>query len=245
MRILYHGGLAPRFGVETAIRAVGLLGEHASTTLEDERTGTAHWGERVPEVCLRVCGSGQEREHLAALAAQVAPGRVEVTPEPVPFERIPAELERAHIGVVPTLHDSFTELLLPVKLLEYVHMGLPVVSSRLPCISDYFREDEDVSVFTPGEPHALAAALRELCLDPDGAHRRATSASRRLREIAWERQRARYLTLVDELAGSRSARAAGAGAADRSPDKAPRRPSASAATVSASPTSDSPLSSRG
>jgi glycosyltransferase involved in cell wall biosynthesis len=192
LRILYHGGLAPRFGVETAIRAVGLLGERRDTAAASNK--------QLPEVHLRVCGSGQERKHLAALAAQVAPGLVEVAPEPVPFERIPAELERAHIGVVPTLHDSFTELLLPVKLLEYVHMGLPVVSSRLPCISDYFRADEDVSVFTPGDPHALAAALRELCLDPDGAHRRATSASRRLREITWERQRARYLALVDELA---------------------------------------------
>jgi len=182
LRILYHGGLAPRFGVETAIRAVGLLSE------------------QLPEVHLRVCGSGQERDRLAALAEQVAPGCVDVAPEPVPFERIPGELERAHIGVVPTLHDAFTELLLPVKLLEYVHMGLPVVSSRLPCICDYFGEGE-VSMFTPGDPHELAAALRELCLDPGGARRRASLASRRLQEITWERQRERYLALVDELVG--------------------------------------------
>jgi glycosyltransferase involved in cell wall biosynthesis len=227
LRILYHGGLAPRFGVETAIRAVGMLREHR------------------PELRLRVCGSGEDRDRLTALAAQVAPGRVDVAREPVPFAQIPAELERAHIGVVPTLHDSFTELLLPVKLLEYVHMGLPVVSSRLPCISDYFGEGE-VSMFAPGDQHALAAALREISLDPDGAHKRAASASRRLREITWERQRERYLALIDELAGSRTARALGTGGgASRFSEGTPGRPSASAATVSARPTSDSPLSSRG
>jgi glycosyltransferase involved in cell wall biosynthesis len=226
LRILYHGGLAPRFGVETAIRAVGLLGEQR------------------PGLHLRVCGSGEDRDRLAALAAQVAPGRVDVAREPVPFEQIPVELERAHIGVVPTLHDSFTELLLPVKLLEYVHMGVPVVSSRLPCITDYFGE-RDVSMVAPGDPHALAAALRELCLDPAGAHHRAASASRRLREITWERQRARYLALIDELAGARSAQAAGEGLTSAFPKEPPRRSSVSAATVSASPTSDSPLSSRG
>ena len=43
---------------------------------------------------------------------------------------IPGRLAEAHLGVVPTLRDDFTELLLPVKLLEYVHMGLPVVASR-------------------------------------------------------------------------------------------------------------------
>jgi glycosyltransferase involved in cell wall biosynthesis len=207
LRILYHGGLAPRFGVETAIRAVGLLGERRNAVATSDTAGTtseiasAASDGRLPEVHLRVCGSGQERDRLARLAAQVAPGRVEVTAEPVPFEQIPAELERAHIGVVPTLHDSFTELLLPVKLLEYVHMGLPVVSSRLPCISDYFGESEDLSMFTPGNPNELAATLSGLCLDPEGAYRRAASASRRLRELTWERQRARYLALVDELAG--------------------------------------------
>lgn len=235
LRILYHGGLAPRFGVETAIRAVGLLGER-----RDAAAGSAADGERVPDVHLRVCGSGEDRDRLAALAAQVAPGRVDVAPEPVPFERIPAELKRAHIGVVPTLHDSFTELLLPVKLLEYVHMGLPVVSSRLPCISDYF-PDEALKTFTAGDPADLARALGELCRDPAAARERAARATRMLEPIAWERQRAGYLALIDELVGLSSSRIASGlkGAA------APSRSSASAATRSASPTIDSPLSSRG
>jgi glycosyltransferase involved in cell wall biosynthesis len=181
LRILYHGGLAPRFGVETLIRAVGLLGE------------------QTPGMELRICGSGEERERLAALARELAPGRVEVAREPVPFALIPGELGRAHIGVVPTLHDPFTELLLPVKLLEYVHMGLPVLASRLPCIRDYFSEERDLRMFTPGDPHDLAAALRELSLDPAGARERAMRATRRLQPIAWERQRERYLALVDEL----------------------------------------------
>jgi glycosyltransferase involved in cell wall biosynthesis len=181
LRILYHGGLARRFGVETLIRAMALLGES------------------VPELHLRICGTGEEREGLMALAGEVAPGLVDIAAGAVPFEQIPAELQRAHIGVVPTLKDDFTELLLPVKLLEYVHMGLPVVSSRLRCIGDYFGDGEDVRMFTPGDPYELARALRELSRDPSGARQRAQRAASRLREIAWERQRERYLTLVDEL----------------------------------------------
>lgn len=196
LRILYHGGLAPRFGVDTLIRAVGLLSEETSAM------------QQAPAVELRVCGSGEERERLAALAHELAPGRVDVAREPVPFERIPGELERAHIGVVPTLHDRFTELLLPVKLLEYVHMGLPVIASRLPCICDYFSEDEDLRMFTAGDPHELAAALRELSLDPSAARERAVRASARLQPIAWERQRDRYLALVDELAPAPATRRA-------------------------------------
>jgi glycosyltransferase involved in cell wall biosynthesis len=186
IRVLYHGGLAPRFGVETAIRAFERLRES------------------VPRLELRVCGSGEDRDRLAALAQEIAPARISVSREPVPFERIPDELRAAHIGVVPTLHDRFTELLLPVKLLEYVHMGLPVIASRLPGIAGYFSES-DLHQFTPGDPRALAAAIESVCADPQDARERAGQASARLTEIAWERQRARYLGLVDRLVARRAA----------------------------------------
>jgi glycosyltransferase involved in cell wall biosynthesis len=180
LRVLYHGGLAPRFGVESAIRAWSELRESA------------------PRLELRVCGSGEDRDRLAALAAQIDRERIHVTPEPVPFERIPDELRAAHIGVVPTLHDRFTELLLPVKLLEYVHMGLPVVASRLPGISSYFSE-ADLHEYTPGDPQSLARAIESVCAHPEEARRRAARATERLADVAWARQREGYLSLVDEL----------------------------------------------
>jgi glycosyltransferase involved in cell wall biosynthesis len=184
LRLLYHGGLAERFGVRTLIEAFGLLRE------------------RLPRLRLRICGSGEpaERERLTALAREIDRERIEVAPAPVPFAQIPAELAGAHIGVVPTLHDRFTELLLPVKLLEYVHMGMPVVCSRLPCIADYLGERE-LRTFTAGDPADLAAAIAALCADPVAAQRRAAQAQSAIAPLAWERQRERYLGVVDELAG--------------------------------------------
>jgi glycosyltransferase involved in cell wall biosynthesis len=189
LRVLYHGGLAPRFGVETLIRAMGRLRE------------------TVPRLHVRICGSGEDRDRLAALAREIDPERIHVASEPVPFTEIPRELAAAHIGVVPTLHDRFTELLLPVKLLEYVHMGLPVVASRLPGIAGYFSE-QALCVFTPGEPDDLASAIESVCADPGAARERSARASASLSGIAWEHQRERYLGLVDELTGRAPARVA-------------------------------------
>ena len=188
LRALYHGGLAPRFGVELLIRAFALLDD-------------------LPRLELRVCGFGSEHAELTRLAAEIAPGRVGIAPRPVPFSEIPAELERADLGIVPTLRDPFTELLLPVKLLEYVHMGLPAIAARLPVIERYFPGDT-VALFEPGDPASLARSIRTVLDDPERSSERAVAAGERLEAIAWEQQRATYLQLIDELASphERSAR---------------------------------------
>ncbi len=180
LRVVYHGGLADRFGVEALVRAVALLRG------------------RGEPVTLDVYGSDAEAARtLADTAAAVAPVGVRIAPQPTPVEEIPARLAEAHLGVVPTLRDDFTELLLPVKLLEYVHMGLPVVASRLPVIERYF--GDDVLLAEPGDPACVAAAIEGVRTEPALARERAERASERLAEIEWRRQREQYLELVDGL----------------------------------------------
>jgi glycosyltransferase involved in cell wall biosynthesis len=180
LRVVYHGGLAERFGVETLVQAVAQLrGQGTSVRLD-------------------VFGSDAEAAaRLAALAAEHAPEGVHVAPQPTPVEQIPARLEEADIGVVPTLRDDFTDLLLPVKLLEYVHMGLPVVASRLPVIERYF--GDDVLLAEPGDAASFAAAIEGVRSAPETARDRAQAASERLARIEWRRQREQYLDLVDGL----------------------------------------------
>lgn len=181
LRIVYHGGLADRFGVETLVRAVALLRE------------------RGEAVALDVYGSDAEAaRRLSAFAAEIAPQGVRIAPQPTPVEEIPARLAAADLGIVPTLRDGFTEMLLPVKLLEYVHMGLPVVASRLPVIERYF--GDDVLLAEPGDAASIAAAVKGVRADPVAARTRAERASKRLARIEWRQQRQGYLDLVDGLA---------------------------------------------
>jgi len=180
LRAVYHGGLADRFGVETLVRAVAMLR-----------------GQGAP-IRLDVFGADAEAAaRLAAFASEHAPEGVHVAPQPTPVEQIPARLEEADLGVVPTLHDGFTEMLLPVKLLEYVHMGLPVVASRLPVIERYF--GDDVLLAEPGDAASFAAAIEGVRRAPESALDRALGASERLATIEWRRQRQDYLELIDGL----------------------------------------------
>lgn len=186
LRIVYHGGLADRFGVETLVRAVALLRG------------------RGEAVALDVYGSDAgAAARLAAFAAEIAPDGVRIAPRPTPVEEIPARVAEADLGVVPTLRDGFTEILLPVKLLEYVHMGLPVVASRLPVIERYF--GDDLLLAEPGDAASVAAAIEGVRSDPVAARTRAERASKRLARIEWRQQRQGYLELVDGLvAGARN-----------------------------------------
>ncbi len=185
VRILYHGGLAPRFGVDVLLEAVAALGSGVE---------------------LRVCGTGDDdRVRIIALAERLngAGARIDVAPAAVALAAIPAELERADLGVVPTLRDDFTELLLPVKLLEYVHMGLPAIASRLPGIERHMG-CRDIAFAEPGDAHSLAAAIRATLDDPAAALLRGASAAATLSRFSWARQRRRYLGLVDDLTAART-----------------------------------------
>ena len=187
VRVIYHGGLAERFGVETLVRAVATLRERGSP------------------VSLDVYGSDAEAaQALAVRAADIAPDGVRIAPRPTPVAEIPALLEAAHIGVVPTLRDDFTELLLPVKLLEYIHMGLPAVASRLPVIERYF-DSTQVRFAEPGDSDQIASEIEATIADPAAARERAVNAATRLAEMEWRMQRQAYLGLVDELVSARKA----------------------------------------
>jgi glycosyltransferase involved in cell wall biosynthesis len=186
LRVIYHGGLADRFGVETLVRAIALLRERGFPATLD------------------VYGSDAEAARaLASRAAAIATEGVRIAPRPTPVAEIPAVLQQADLGVVPTLRDDFTELLLPVKLLEYVHMGLPVVASRLPVIERYFGPSE-VNFAEPGDPAAIAAEIEAVQADPGAARDRALNAAERLAAMEWRRQRQGYLAFIDGLVDAAS-----------------------------------------
>jgi glycosyltransferase involved in cell wall biosynthesis len=180
LRIVYHGGLADRFGVDALVRAIAILRERG-----------------VP-VTLDVYGSDEEAaRHLASTVSTIAPDGVRIAPRPTPVGEVPERLAHAHLGVVPTRRNDFTEMLLPVKLLEYVHMGLPAIASRLPVIERYF--GDDLMLAEPGDPASIASAIEAVRSNPCAARARAERASKRLEQVEWRRQRDGYLRLIDEL----------------------------------------------
>jgi phosphatidylinositol alpha-mannosyltransferase len=104
------------------------------------------------------------------------------------------ELARADVLCAPSLHgESFG-----MVLTEGFAAGLPVVASDIPGYRDVVRDGRDGVLVPPGDPLALADALRAMALDGARRARMAQAATARAERFAWRRVAAEVLDCYEE-----------------------------------------------
>jgi len=181
LRLIYHGILAKRQGLDTAIRAIAQVKQD------------------IPDIDFYIIGIGDDRERLVALVDEMGLGdSIRFSDGAIPLEDMPSHIKQADIGMVPILNDSFTRYGLPVKVLEYVGLGIPVISSRTPTLEFYF-DDTMLRYFEPGNETELAEHIVDLYRNPRKRKLLVSNADRFNEEFNWESQRAEYYELVDSL----------------------------------------------
>jgi glycosyltransferase involved in cell wall biosynthesis len=178
-KLLYHGTVAPRFGIHVAIEAVALLQKD------------------LPGTKLHVHGK-YDPSYRAELDGQIE--RLGLKDHVmlrgyVPLEEIAKVIAGCDIGIVPYLSDSFMNLALSTKAFEYVATGLPVVASNLPSINSIFSQD-CMEFFEPGSAGDLAAKILRLCSSPEIQRSRTENASRCYESISWPMMEERYVSLI-------------------------------------------------
>lgn len=178
--VVCHGYIARRLGLDVALEAVARLRR------------------RIPRLRLRIAGAGDYLPSLRALAHALGlEGRVEFVGR-VPLDELPAVLRGAAVGLVPNRASSATHLMLPVKLLEYATLGIPVIAARLRTIEYYFGP-EAVRFFAPDDARDLAAVIEELYANPQQRIRLARAARGVAERLTWQGQRGRLYEAVDSL----------------------------------------------
>jgi glycosyltransferase involved in cell wall biosynthesis len=173
-RALFVGKLIPLHGLETILAAARL----------------------APEIPFRVVGSGQ----LDTLLHD-RPANVEWV-EWVDYEELPAELARAGcaLGVFGTTAKARS--VIPNKAFQALACGVPLVTADTPAARELLRHDESALLVPPGDPEALAAAVRRLAAEEDLAERLSSGGLAAYREHSSERVLGeRWRGLVEGLAG--------------------------------------------
>jgi glycosyltransferase involved in cell wall biosynthesis len=181
----YHGLIAPRHGLRNAVDALAAL--------RRERPGAR----------LRILGSGDGLPELRTRVVELGlDGVVSLPDRLLPITEIPAELEKVHIGLLPSRRDPWTDEVLPTKLLEFAVLGIPVITFRNPVIERHF----PAGAFTyvdPASPENLLTAMRTLVADPARARRQAQLAQRTMANMTWRSQKLVYFDVIDRMVARR------------------------------------------
>jgi glycosyltransferase involved in cell wall biosynthesis len=171
--IAFLGSLKPWHGIKQLLQAFARL---RST---------------VPSAHLLVIGEGPMLKEIETAARRLGPDTVTLCGA-VPHEEVPAWLARADVGVAP-----YPELpgfyFSPLKIVEYLAAGLPVVASGIGQIVDLVKHERTGLIVPPGDPGALAEALARLYAD----RRLRARLGRRARERA--RQRHGWCRVAEEI----------------------------------------------
>ena len=194
-KIVYHGTISRRHGLELALRAASLARG------------------KIKNLKLLIIGDGDDLDRVVHLAYELGlDGSVEFTRKSVPVNELPALLADADLGVVPLKKDSFTQYMLPVKLMEYVALGIPAIVTRTRTIEQYF-DDNMVEYITGESADELARSIIELHDHSDRRTRMSASAGEFTKRYNWDKQKLVYYRLVDSLVGpqGRTRRCVGCG----------------------------------
>lgn len=169
---------------------------------------------------LRVVGRGRSRQRKELLRRLRRLGLVEhVSLEPGrPHEEVPALVAGADVCLAPLGYNerNVVQGCCPIKVLEYLACGRPLVASNLPVVRELVRDEREALLVPPDAPDALAAALLRLLDDRALAERLARHGARRVRSrFTWQRARARLLAVYERLLAARSTAAGSAGSPPR------------------------------
>ena len=185
--LLYIGTLADWQGLDIVIRALPKILE------------------RHP-IQLRIVGRGRSRQRKL-LSKQIRKLGVEesvsILPA-IPHHEIPALIGEADICVAPLgLNDrNVTQGACPIKLLEYMAAGRPLLASNMPIVRELVREDMDALLFSPSDPDDLARQAIHLLDDLDLSKRLAQSASERaLTKFTWHESQKKLGKVYEKLLG--------------------------------------------
>jgi glycosyltransferase involved in cell wall biosynthesis len=170
---LFVGKLIPLHGLETILAAAAL----------------------APEIPFRVVGSGQ----LDALLLD-RPPNVEWL-EWVDYEHLPEEVQRAGCALGVFGPSAKAGRVIPNKAFQALACGTPLITADTPAARELLHDGESALLVPPGDPDALAAAVRRLAGEPElaqsiGAGGLAAYRARASEDVLGERWRGLVERLV-------------------------------------------------
>lgn len=177
--LVYHGILSKRSGIDIIIRAVERLIS------------------QVPDIKFNIIGEGDDAFDFQKLTKKLELEEHVFFKGLFPTNIIPDILSNMDIGVVANRKNIAAELMLPVKMLEYMALNIPVVAPRLKTIQYYF-SDKMITYFEPENIESLTQAILALYSDQQRRENQARMARGFIDQYGWEKHHLEFLSFYRE-----------------------------------------------
>jgi glycosyltransferase involved in cell wall biosynthesis len=190
-RLLYVGALDRWKGLEIALAALVRV-PAASLSIVGGVVGSEPWNQLTQLV---------ERLNLN--------GRVQFLGL-VPQQGLRPLLATAVAGLLPLdgAYSLASRYTCPLKMLEYMAAGLPVIASDLPSVREFTRDGQEALLTPPGDVTALAGAMQRLCSEPALVELLGAAGRQAALAHTWLARGQRILTACGEILQRRRRRAA-------------------------------------
>ncbi|GAB4204419.1 MAG: glycosyltransferase [Roseiflexaceae bacterium] len=185
-------GLRAALGLGTA-PVVGYVGTLSQTT---HNVGLlldafALLVQRLPAARLLLAGDGEDRAALERQATHQGLAGRALFVGPVPYPQVPLYLAQADVTVDPVGDDPVAAGRSPLKIVESLASGVPVVTGRVGDRGELLGEAGLLTA--PGSAAALAEALESLLEQPERRARMAEAARTQAAHNTWDRLAERWL----------------------------------------------------
>ena len=178
--LIYPGTVAPRYGLDVAIRALPFLTK------------------KIPNLKLIIIGTEVEfTKDLRKLGDELnVSGYIQFVPT-LPIEEIPGQIIQADVGIYTAISDPHIDIATPTKVIEYAIMGIPIVASRLKILEDLF-DPSSIMFFESGNVEEFSNCIVELYNKPFLQSQLVQNADRDfVSKYSWEHEKNKYYNLLN------------------------------------------------
>jgi glycosyltransferase involved in cell wall biosynthesis len=167
--------LEPIYGLDTAIRAIAIARE------------------QIPNIKLKIAGSGHQRRELERLVDTLDLGRCITFLGRLESKEVVALYHCADAMLNPSTVDN-----MPISVLEAMACGVPVVSTDVGGVPYIVRDGKTAVLVAPGNEQEMAEAIISLCNNQVLRTSLAENGRREVSKYGWPTVRPQWLALYQQ-----------------------------------------------
>ncbi|MBN4065744.1 glycosyltransferase family 4 protein [Candidatus Amoebophilus asiaticus] len=180
IKLIFHGTIAERFGLPDVIEAISKV-------------------KNKDKMFLKIIGEGDCSEEVKKTIDDLELSEIVNFDNSVyPVRDLPEIIKEFHVGLVSYKLSSATDYMLPVKLLEYICVGIPSITLPNRTIRYYFKED-DCFFYDPNDFYSLTILLEKLIDNRELIVKKRENVLRIRENFLWSAEKPKYLKLLLDL----------------------------------------------